>query len=373
MSDIWMPSVDNLIRYSGKMAALDRLLIKLKQEGHRVLLYFQMTKTIDLFEEYLTYRKYTYLRLDGLSKISDRRDMVMDWQTRDDIFIFLLSTRAGGLGINLTAADTVIFFESDWNPTVDSQAMDRAHRMGQTKQVVVYRLITRGTVEERILQRAQQKNEIHRIVIAGGDTHGEGEDGSDMMAEGFSSSFEPSSKEIVSLLLGKPSDDESTAQCNRLCMARLAQETSNRVYGHCVGEYPGISAAAWEALSEDADSLVLLPQPRFEVYRPEPTFAADIAIDAGVTAQIRNRERLAIEQATRQKSSRGRGGSAANGSSGRGGKRGGGVLREKRKPKSKSGKDDSSVAPSPRPDTPDQHTVKRPRIDEVPVDPPATD
>ncbi|KAJ2811150.1 hypothetical protein FBU31_007836 [Coemansia sp. 'formosensis'] len=156
-------------------------------------------------------------------------------------------------------------------------------------------------------------------------------------------------------------------------MARLAQETSNRVYGHCVGEYPGISAAAWEALSEDADSLVLLPQPRFEVYRPEPSFAADIAIDAGVTAQIRNRERLAIEQATRQKSSRGRGGSAANGSSGRGGKRGGGVLREKRKPKAKSGKDDSSVAPSPRPDTPEQHTVKRPRIDEAPVDPPATD
>ncbi|KAJ1883984.1 putative DNA helicase ino80, partial [Kickxella alabastrina] len=135
LTDIWMPSMDKLIRYSGKMAVLDRLLVRLKQEGHRVLLYFQMTKMIDLFEEYLAYRKYTYLRLDGSSKISDRRDMVMDWQTRDDIFIFLLSTRAGGLGINLTAADTVIFFESDWNPTVDSQAMDRAHRLGQTKQV----------------------------------------------------------------------------------------------------------------------------------------------------------------------------------------------------------------------------------------------
>ncbi|KAJ1938021.1 putative DNA helicase ino80, partial [Linderina pennispora] len=134
-SDIWMPSMDKLIRYSGKMAVLDKLLTRLKAEGHRVLLYFQMTKMIDLFEEYLAYRKYTYLRLDGSSRISDRRDMVMDWQTRDDIFIFLLSTRAGGLGINLTAADTVIFFESDWNPTVDSQAMDRAHRLGQTKQV----------------------------------------------------------------------------------------------------------------------------------------------------------------------------------------------------------------------------------------------
>ncbi|KAJ2792711.1 putative DNA helicase ino80 [Coemansia linderi] len=371
MSDIWMPSVDNLIRYSGKMAALDQLLIKLKQENHRVLLYFQMTKTIDLFEEYLAYRKYTYLRLDGASKISDRRDMVMDWQTRDDIFIFLLSTRAGGLGINLTAADTVIFFESDWNPTVDSQAMDRAHRLGQTKQVVVYRLITRGTVEERILQRAQQKNEIHRIVIAGGDSHGESEDGSDVMVEGFSSNFEPSSKEIVSLLLGKPLDDESSAQSDRLSMARLAQETSNRLYGHCVEKYPGVCAAAWEALAEDPDSLVVLPQPLVDVYHPEPpAFAAQKAIDAGVTAQIRNAERLLAEQTSRQRSSRGRGGSAAaNGSSGRGGKRGGAVPREKRKPKVKAGKDDSSVAPSPRPDTPDQLSAKRLRIEEVITDP----
>lgn len=79
---------------------------------------------------------------------------------RSDIFAFLLSTRAGGLGINLTAADTVIFYDSDWNPTVDQQAMDRAHRLGQTRQVTVYRLIARGTIEERILQRAQEKSEV---------------------------------------------------------------------------------------------------------------------------------------------------------------------------------------------------------------------
>ncbi|PVV02844.1 hypothetical protein BB560_002692 [Smittium megazygosporum] len=168
---IWAPSVDKLIRYSGKMSILDPLLTNLKAEGHRVLIYFQMTKMIDLMEEYLTYRQYTYLRLDGSSKISDRRNMVMDWQTRPDIFIFLLSTRAGGLGINLTAADTVIFYDSDWNPTVDQQAMDRAHRLGQTKQVTVYRLITKGTIEERILERARQKDFIHKIVIAGGSTN----------------------------------------------------------------------------------------------------------------------------------------------------------------------------------------------------------
>ncbi|PIO06739.1 hypothetical protein AB205_0049300 [Aquarana catesbeiana] len=136
----------------------------------------------------MVYRKHTYMRLDGSSKISERRDMVADFQSRTDIFVFLLSTRAGGLGINLTAADTVIFYDSDWNPTVDQQAMDRAHRLGQTKQVTVYRLICKGTIEERILQRAKEKSEIQRVVISGGN-------------------FKPDTlkpKEVVSLLL----DDE---------------------------------------------------------------------------------------------------------------------------------------------------------------------
>lgn len=85
----------------------------------------------------MSFRRYGYMRLDGSSKMSDRRDMVSDFQNRDDVFVFLLSTRAGGLGINLTAADTVVFYDSDWNPTVDQQAMDRAHRVGQTKQVCI--------------------------------------------------------------------------------------------------------------------------------------------------------------------------------------------------------------------------------------------
>merc|ERR1712012_815767 len=111
-------------------------------------------------------------------------------QQRSDIFAFLLSTRAGGLGINLTAADTVIFYDSDWNPTVDLQAMDRAHRLGQTRQVTVYRLICKGTIEERILQRAEEKSEIQRMVIQGGSFKGKSGD------------LKP--KEVVSLLL----DDE---------------------------------------------------------------------------------------------------------------------------------------------------------------------
>jgi len=188
-SNINIPDKQSLVTDCGKLKILDSLLTKLKQENHRVLIYSQMTRMIDILEEYMWYKKLRYMRLDGSSKISERRDMVADFQNRSDIFVFLLSTRAGGLGINLTAADTVIFYDSDWNPTVDQQAMDRAHRLGQTKQVTVYRLITQNSIEERILQRAKEKSEIQRMVISGGNLKPD--------------TLKP--KEVVSLLLD---DDE---------------------------------------------------------------------------------------------------------------------------------------------------------------------
>ncbi|CAJ0763030.1 11869_t:CDS:10 [Entrophospora sp. SA101] len=201
-----VPAMKKLIMDSGKLATLDKLLEELKAGGHRVLIYFQMTRMIDLMEEYLAYRQYKYLRLDGSSKISDRRDMVEDWQS---------STRAGGLGINLTAADTVIFYDSDWNPTVDQQAMDRAHRLGQTKQVTVYRLITKGTIEERILQRAKQKDEIQRVVISGGEFK--------------QVDFKP--REIVSLLLD---DDELDTKFREQQLKRRAEDTTATKKGRLV-------------------------------------------------------------------------------------------------------------------------------------------
>lgn len=166
-SHISMPSMDRFITESAKLKKLDELLVQLKKEGHRVLIYFQMTRMMDLMEEYLTYRRYQHIRLDGSSKLEDRRDLVHDWQTRPELFVFLLSTRAGGLGINLTAADTVIFYDSDWNPTIDSQAMDRAHRLGQTRQVTVYRLLVKGTIEERMRDRAKQKEHVQQVVMEG--------------------------------------------------------------------------------------------------------------------------------------------------------------------------------------------------------------
>lgn len=166
-SSIRMPSMNRFITESGKLSKLDELLDNLKSNGHRVLIYFQMTKMMDLMEDYLTFRQHKYIRLDGSSKLDDRRDLVHDWQTKSELFIFLLSTRAGGLGINLTAADTVIFYDSDWNPTIDSQAMDRAHRLGQTRQVTVYRLLTRNTIEERMRDRAKQKEQVQKVVMEG--------------------------------------------------------------------------------------------------------------------------------------------------------------------------------------------------------------
>ncbi|XP_077116962.1 chromatin-remodeling ATPase INO80 [Ranitomeya variabilis] len=209
-SYIRIPDKESLITDSGKLYALDLLLTRLKSQGHRVLIYSQMTRMIDLLEEYMVYRKHTYMRLDGSSKISERRDMVADFQSRTDIFVFLLSTRAGGLGINLTAADTVIFYDSDWNPTVDQQAMDRAHRLGQTKQVTVYRLICKGTIEERILQRAKEKSEIQRVVISGGN-------------------FKPDTlkpKEVVSLLLD---DEELEKKLRQRQEEKRQQEETNKV------------------------------------------------------------------------------------------------------------------------------------------------
>ncbi|XP_065225307.1 chromatin-remodeling ATPase INO80 isoform X2 [Planococcus citri] len=205
-SNILIPDKQTLLSDASKLFVLDGLLKKLKEEGHRVLIFSQMTRMIDLLEEYMWFRKHKYMRLDGSSKISDRRDMVADFQTRSEIFVFLLSTRAGGLGINLTAADTVIFYDSDWNPTVDQQAMDRTHRLGQTKQVTVYRLICKNTIEERMLQRAREKCEIQRMVISGGGAK------SDVMKP----------KEVVSLLL----DDEDIEKKYRQKQLerRLAEE-----------------------------------------------------------------------------------------------------------------------------------------------------
>lgn len=172
-SNVDLPTVEKLLHDSAKLKALDNLLVDLYSAGHRILIFCQMTRMLDILEDYLYFRNFSFLRMDGSTNISDRRDMIEEFQKNEEIFAFILSTRAGGLGVNLTAADTVIFYDIDWNPTMDAQATDRVHRIGQSKPVEVYRLICSNTVEERILKRAKQKQTVQSTVYAGGAFKGD--------------------------------------------------------------------------------------------------------------------------------------------------------------------------------------------------------
>ncbi|CAH1967289.1 unnamed protein product [Acanthoscelides obtectus] len=156
-------------RASGKFELLDRILPKLKTTNHRVLLFCQMTQLMTIMEDYLNWRGFKYLRLDGTIKSEDRGDLLKKFNDpSSEYFLFLLSTRAGGLGLNLQSADTVIIFDSDWNPHQDLQAQDRAHRIGQQNEVRVLRLMTVNSVEERILAAAKYKLTMDEKVIQAG-------------------------------------------------------------------------------------------------------------------------------------------------------------------------------------------------------------
>ncbi|KAF5175558.1 Snf2 chromatin remodeling protein [Thalictrum thalictroides] len=160
---------EEIVRASGKFELLDRLLPKLQRAGHRVLLFSQMTRLMDILEIYLQLHNFKYLRLDGSTKTEERGTLLKQFNAPDSpIFMFLLSTRAGGLGLNLQTADTVIIFDSDWNPQMDQQAEDRAHRIGQKKEVRVFVLVSVGSIEEEILERAKQKRGIDAKVIQAG-------------------------------------------------------------------------------------------------------------------------------------------------------------------------------------------------------------
>lgn len=160
---------EHLVFNAGKMVVLDKLLKKLKEEGSRVLIFSQMSRLLDILEDYCYLRDYQYCRIDGSTDHEDRINAIDDFNAPDsDKFIFLLTTRAGGLGINLTTADVVVLFDSDWNPQADLQAMDRAHRIGQKKQVKVFRFVTENAIEEKVLERAAQKLRLDQLVIQQG-------------------------------------------------------------------------------------------------------------------------------------------------------------------------------------------------------------
>lgn len=179
---------EHLVQASGKLIILDQLLLKLHDTGHRVLLFAQMTHTLDILQDFLEIRKYSYERLDGSIRAEERFAAIRSFSQQsvkkslnsdaDDNspFVFLISTRAGGVGLNLVAADTVIFYEQDWNPQVDKQALQRAHRIGQTNHVLSINLVTGRTIEEVIMRRAERKLQLSYNVVGEDSLDNEGKD-----------------------------------------------------------------------------------------------------------------------------------------------------------------------------------------------------
>lgn len=180
---------EHLVEASGKLIVLDQLLKKLHAAGHRILLFSQMTRTLDILQDFLELRNYTYERLDGSVRAEERFAAIRSFSSQpvkgtiksqaneDTAFVFMISTRAGGVGLNLVAADTVIFFEQDWNPQVDKQALQRAHRIGQMNHVLSINLVTERTIEEVIMRRAERKLELsNKVVGKDNETHGPGKD-----------------------------------------------------------------------------------------------------------------------------------------------------------------------------------------------------
>uniref|UniRef100_A0A3Q2NQA9 Chromodomain helicase DNA binding protein 2 n=1 Tax=Fundulus heteroclitus TaxID=8078 RepID=A0A3Q2NQA9_FUNHE len=168
-----LETLQALVRGSGKLVLMDKLLTRLRERGNRVLIFSQMVRMLDILAEYLTKKRYPFQRLDGSIKGEIRKQALDHFNAEgSEDFCFLLSTRAGGLGINLASADTVVIFDSDWNPQNDLQAQARAHRIGQKKQVNIYRLVTKGTVEEDIIERAKKKMVLDHLVIQRMDTTG---------------------------------------------------------------------------------------------------------------------------------------------------------------------------------------------------------
>ncbi|ODA79984.1 hypothetical protein RJ55_02942 [Drechmeria coniospora] len=265
-------SNDLLWRTAGKFELLDRILPKYQATGHRVLMFFQMTAIMDIMEDYLRYRKMEYLRLDGTTKSDERSDLLREFNAPDSkYFMFLLSTRAGGLGLNLQTADTVIIYDSDWNPHQDLQAQDRAHRIGQKNEVRILRLISSNSVEEKILERARFKLDMDGKVIQAGRFDNKSSETdrdamlrtlletADMAESGEQDDMED---EELNMMLAR-SDDEITV------FQKMDEERANDpIYGSIAGakakprlmvdeELPDIYLNEGNPVEEEADDLIL--------------------------------------------------------------------------------------------------------------------
>jgi ATP-dependent DNA helicase len=212
------PPVEKLMEQCGKFQLLDRLLKHLRARNHKVLIFSQWTRVLDLLDYCLSESGHDMCRIDGSVKLHDRQRQIKDFNDpNSNLHIFLLSTRAGGLGINLTAADTCIIYDSDWNPQMDLQAMDRCHRIGQTKPVHVYRLCTSHSAECRMLKVAFDKLKLERVVIEKGQFHQE------RTNPGFSKE-----SELLALLQQERDEEEELVQSDEISESNLLKLLDRR-------------------------------------------------------------------------------------------------------------------------------------------------
>lgn len=199
----------------GKLQKLATLLRDLIVGGHRILIFTQMTKMLDILEQFLNIHGYLYFRLDGSTKIEMRQSLTERFNSDPRVPIFILSTRSGGLGINLTGADTVIFYDSDWNPCMDRQCQDRAHRIGQTRDVHIYRFVSEYTIEQNIMRKANQKRMLDDIVIGEGDFTTDffnQVDWKDMLGDDIAANVvQPPGMELQQALAAAEDDDDAQA------------------------------------------------------------------------------------------------------------------------------------------------------------------
>ncbi|KAK0391561.1 hypothetical protein NLU13_1061 [Sarocladium strictum] len=238
-----------LLQYDcGKLQALDKLLRRLQSGGHRALIFTQMTKVLDILEQFLNIHGHKYLRLDGATKVEQRQILTDRFNHDPRILCFILSTRSGGLGINLTGADTVIFYDQDWNPAMDKQCQDRCHRIGQTRDVHIYRLISEHTIEANILRKASQKQMLDDVVIQEGEfttDHFNKVSVRDVLEEklDFTSEGVSAADAALDRVLGGP-DTSSSAQRN---VGRVLEQAEDRE------DVTAARAAEKEILADDAD------------------------------------------------------------------------------------------------------------------------
>jgi len=208
-----------LVSASGKMLLLDKLLKGLFQGGHKVLVFSQFTSMLDIIQDWATeLMGWKVCRIDGVTRQESRREQMKDFnegQGPDACQLFLLSTRAGGVGINLVAADTVILFDSDWNPQQDLQAQDRVHRIGQTRPVLVFRLVSGNTIESKMLEKAGQKRKLETLVIG---------NGFDLTKQEHKDDEDDSDEDIQEILLGKQSHRRKQKTIKELAEALLKTE-----------------------------------------------------------------------------------------------------------------------------------------------------